>query len=433
MADVLRDLHTGASIGLFWAMTRAFSLIGDPAGEVEMTDDLIGLAHRFREQPVVRSRGGFLYSSDYEVCSTILRSAAASADIPESRNILETILIGPQLPPDRVDPLLDAIIAKDGDEHTRIRKLVQPAFTHRVMQSWREAAERVAEHLVDAFPRSGPVDLVRDWASPLPMAVICEILGVPFADRDSFTVWGNTLAAGLDRARSIGHARQMDVAARDLTDYLTELLDERRRQPADDLLSTLAAVEIDGDVLTDRDIIGTSSFLLIAGFETTVNLLGEGTRVLMEHPDQLAEVAVHPELIPALTEEALRYVSPVQYTFRTALADIDLPDGSALDERSTIVLILAGANRDPRIFAEPDRFDIHRDNARRHLALGFGVHHCLGAALARMEAEVAWSHLFARFPDTANWEIAGDPIPQPGRMINGLRSLPVHLGAPVHA
>jgi cytochrome P450 len=433
VADVMRDLHTGASIGLFWAMTRAFSLIGDPAGEVETTDDLVGLAHRFREQPVVRSRGGFLYSSDYEVCSTVLRSAAASADVPESRNLLETILIGPQLPPDRVDPLLDAIIAKDGDEHTRIRKLVQPAFTHRVMQSWREAAERVAEQLVDAFPRSGPVDLVRDWAAPLPMAVICEILGVPFTDRDTFTVWGNTLASGLDRARSIGHARQMDAAARDLTDYLAQLLDERRRKPADDLLSTLAAVEIDGDVLTDRDIIGTSSFLLIAGFETTVNLLGAGTRVLMEHPDQLAEVATQPDLIPALTEEALRYVSPVQYTFRMAVADIELPGGGQLDERDTIVLLLAGANRDPAVFTDPDRFDIHRENARRHLALGFGVHHCLGAALARMEAEVAWRHLFARFPDTTSWEIAGEPIPQPGRMINGLRSLPVRLGAPVHA
>ncbi len=433
MADVMRDLHTGASIGLFWAMTRAFSLIGDPAGEVETTDDLIALTHRFREQPVVRSRGGFLYSSDYEVCSTVLRSPMASADIPESRNLLETILIGPQLPPDRVDPLLDAIIAKDGDEHTRIRKLVQPAFTHRVMQSWREAAERVAEQLVDAFPRSGPIDLVRDWASPLPMAVICEILGVPFTDRDTFTVWGNTLATGLDRARSIGHARQMDAAARALTDYLAVLLDERRRQPADDLLSTLAAVEIDGDVLTDRDIIGTSSFLLIAGFETTVNLLGAGTRVLMEHPDQLAEVAAQPDAIPALTEEALRYISPVQYTFRTALADIELPDGSTLTERDTIVLLLAGANRDPAVFVDPDRFDIHRDNARRHLALGFGVHHCLGAALARMEAEVAWRHLLARFPDTSAWQIAGEPVPQPGRMINGLRTLPVRLGAPVPA
>jgi len=155
--------------------------------------------------------------------------------------------------------------------------------------------------------------------------------------------------------------------------------------------------------------------------------------VLMEHPDQLAEVAAQPDAIPALTEEALRYISPVQYTFRTALADIELPDGSTLAERDTMVLILAGANRDPAVFVDPDRFDIHRDNARRHLALGFGVHHCLGAALARMEAEVAWRHLFARFPDTSAWQIAGEPVPQPGRMINGLRTLPVRLGAPVPA
>ena len=433
MVDLLRDAHTGASIAMFWGITRAYSLLGDPGGELETTDDLISFSHRLREQRVVRSRGGFLYSSDYEVCAAILRSPDASADIPEPRNPLEWVLIGPQLPEDQVDPLLDAIIAKDGEEHTRIRKLVQPAFTHRVMQSWREAAERVAGELIDGFPRTGPVDLVQDWAAPLPMAVICEILGVPFTDRATFTVWGNTLAAGLDRPRSIGHARQMRDAARDLTGYLTHLLEERRRKPADDLLSTLAAAEIDGDVLTDRDIIGTSSFLLIAGFETTVNLLGAGTRVLMQHPDQLAEVAGDPSLIPAMSEEALRYVSPVQYTFRTALADIDLPGDERLEERQTAVLVLAGANRDPAVFADPDRFDIHRDNARRHLAFGFGVHHCLGAALARMEAEVAWRHLFARFPDTDAWTLAGDPLPQPGRMINGLRSLPVRLGAPVPA
>ena len=153
----------------------------------------------------------------------------------------------------------------------------------------------------------------------------------------------------------------------------------------------------------------------------------------MQHPEQLAEVAGDPSLIPAMSEEALRYVSPVQYTFRTALADIDLPGDERLEERQTAVLVLAGANRDPAVFADPDRFDIHRDNARRHLAFGFGVHHCLGAALARMEAEVAWRHLFARFPDTDAWTLAGDPLPQPGRMINGLRSLPVRLGAPVPA
>ena len=433
MIDLKRELHVGASIGLFWAMTRAYSLVGDPTGELETTDDVLGFCRRLRETPVVSSRTGFRYSADYEICSAVLRSPDASADIPEPRNPLEAILLGPMPPEDRIDPLLDAIIVKDGAEHSRIRKLVQPAFTHRVMQSWREATERVAGQLVDSFPTSGPVDLVQQWASPLPMAVICEILGVPFSERVTFSAGGDTLASGRDRARSLGHARAMEAAAVELTDYLAALLAERRRAPSDDLLSALAQVEVDGETLTDRDIVGTASFLLLAGFETTVNLLGSGTRVLLDHRNQLADVAADHSLIPGLVEESLRYVSPVQFTFRTALAPIDLPGGERLDERDTIVLMLVGANRDPRVFTDPDRFDIRRDNARRHLAFGFGVHHCLGAALARMEAEIAWRHLFERFPDTDAWQLAGDPVPTPGRMVRGLRSLPMTLGAAAHA
>lgn len=433
MIDLKREFHVGASIGLFWAMTRAYSLVGDPTGELETTDDILGFCRRLREAPVVSSRTGFRYSADYEICAAVLRSPDASADIPEPRNPLEAILLGPMPPEDRIDPLLDAIIVKDGAEHSRIRKLVQPAFTHRMMQSWREATERVAGQLVDSFPASGPVDLVQQWASPLPMAVICEILGVPFSERVTFSAWGDTLASGLDRARSLGQARAMEAAAVELTDYLAALLTERRSAPSDDLLSALAQVEVDGETLTDRDIVGTTSFLLLAGFETTVNLLGAGTRVLLDHRNQLADVAADHSLIPGLVEESLRYVSPVQFTFRTALAPIDLPGGERLDERDTIVLMLVGANRDPRVFTDPDRFDIRRDNARRHLSLGFGVHHCLGAALARMEAEIAWRHLLKRFPDTDAWQLAGDPVPTPGRMVRGLRSLPMTLGAAAHA
>ena len=429
--NLRRDAHTGASIALFWALTRVYSRLGDPVGVLETTDDIPAFADSLRVEPVVRSRTAFCYSSDYEVCSAVLRSPEASADIPESRNLFESILIGPSLPPDRIDPLLDAIIAKDGTAHTRIRRLVQPAFTHRVMQGWREATERVAQQLVDALPTDRPFDLVHDLAAPLPMAVICEVIGVPYADREQFSAWGDTLASGLDRPRSLGHARSMEAAAQGLTNYLSDLLAERRRHPADDLLSSMAQAEVDGDRLDDRDIVGTASFLLLAGFETTVNLLGAGTEVLMRHPEQFAEVLADPELIPDVVEEALRYVTPVQYTFRTALAPIELPGGDVLNTRETIVLMLIGANRDPQVFDDPYRFDIHRPNARKHLAFGFGIHHCLGAALARMEAEVAWRTLFARFPDPSAWRIAGEPVPNPGRMIHGLRSLPVQVASSV--
>ncbi len=425
--DLKRDLHTGASIGLFWAMTRISSRLGDPGSLLETTNDVVGFADSLRPEVVVRGRGGFIGSSDYEVCSAVLRSADASADIPEPRNFWESILIGPTPPRDRVDPFLDAIISKDGEAHARIRRLVQPAFTHRIMQGWRDATERVAARLVAALPEDEPFDLVSDLASPLPMAVICEILGVPYADRNQFSAWGATLAEGLDRPRSLGHARRMDVASQSLVAYLEGLLAERRAHPAEDLLSSMAQADVDGEVLTDRNIVGTAAFLLLAGFETTVNLLGAGTEVLLRHREQFAGVSVDPALIPDFVEEALRYVSPVQYTFRTALAPIELPNGEVIDERETIALLLVGANRDPNIFADPHRFDIHRDNARKHLAFGFGAHHCLGAALARMEAEVAWRTLFERFPDPHAWRIAGKPVATRGRMIHGLRSLPVQV------
>jgi len=427
LADVQRDLHRGASIGTVWALSRAFSLVGDPGGVLETTDDMVGFADSLRTRPFIRSRGGEVYSSNYEVCSAVLRSPDASADIPEPRNLLESLLIGPRPPKDRIDPLLDAIISKDGAAHSRMRRLVLPAFTHRIMQGWRDATERVAAQLVAALPDDRPFDLVRDLAAPLPMAVICEILGAPYADRDQFSAWGDTLAEGLDRPRSLSQARRMDVASQALVGYLSDLLEQRRANPAGDLLSSMATAEEEGDRLDDRDIVGTASFLLIAGFETTVNLLGAGTEVLLRHPQQFAEVSADSELIPDLVEEALRYVSPVQYTFRTALAPIELPGGEVLGKGETIILMLVGANRDPQIFDEPNRFDIHRHNARKHLAFGFGVHHCLGAALARMEAEVTWRHLFARFPDPQAWSLAGEPVANPSRMIHGLRSLPVQV------
>jgi cytochrome P450 len=427
MADVRRDLHRGASISTIWALTRTYSLFGDPGGLLETTDDMVAFAASLRSGSVIRSRGGEVFSSDYEVCSTVLRSPDASADMPVARNVLESLLIGPRPPRDRVDPFLDAIISKDGAAHSRMRRLVQPAFTHRVMQGWRDATERVAAQLVEALPDDRPFDLVRDLAAPLPMAVICEILGVPYADRHQFSAWGATLAEGLDRPRSLGQARRMDAASQALVGYLGDLLEQRRAEPAIDLLSSMATAQVDGDRLDNRDIVGTASFLLLAGFETTVNLLGAGTEVLLRHPKQFAELSADPQLIPDLVDEALRYVSPVQYTYRTALAPIELPGGEVLGEGETIVLMLVGANRDPHVFDEPNRFDIHRHNARKHLAFGFGVHHCLGAALARMEAEVTWRHLLARFPDPQAWSLAGTPVPNPGRMIHGLRSLPVQV------
>jgi cytochrome P450 len=300
------------------------------------------------------------------------------------------------------------------------------------MQSWKETADSIAIKLVQQIPSDGRVDFVSALANQLPLEMICEILGVPLSDRELFNKWGNALAEiGLDGPRTVGQVSELEIASKELTDYMAELLSYRRKHPEDDLLSSLANAETDGATLTDREIVATASFLLLAGFETTVNLLGVGTRVLVEHKQALKEVSQNHDLIPNLVEEALRYVSPVQYTFRSSSSEVVLKDGTHVKQGQSIVLMIVGANRDPKIFSDPDSFDIHRENAKRNLAFGYGAHHCLGASLARLEAEAVWKNLILRFPDVANWKVNGEVIAKKGRVIRGLESLPMSFGQAV--
>jgi cytochrome P450 len=297
------------------------------------------------------------------------------------------------------------------------------------MQSWKETADNIASNLVQQLPSDGHIELVSALANPLPLEMICEILGVPMKDRELFNSWGNSLAEiGLDGPRSSAQLKELEIASKQLTDYMAELLAYRRKHPADDLLTSLANSETDGSTLTDREIVATASFLLLAGFETTVNLLSVGTRVLVEHKDALKQVSQNHELIPNLVEEALRFVSPVQYTVRSSSDQVVLRDGTTVTKGQSIVLMIVGANRDPKIFSEPDTFDINRENAKRNLAFGYGAHHCLGASLARLEAEAVWKHLLKRFPDVTSWKVDGEVIAKRGRVIRGLDSLPMNLG-----
>lgn len=426
MSRLIADLQLGGSIGVVNALSRWGRRFGDPFGRLENSRHREDLAREVRSVPIARSRIGPGVTARYDVCAAILRSPDVTAAIPEPRTFTERVVLGPQDSDDFRHPVLDAMITKDGDEHARLRRLVQPAFTHRAMQEWQSKAEQVAHELIADFPRSGPVDLVRDWAAPLPMAMICHILGVPFEHREMFSGWGAALATGLDRPRSLALARRMQSASIESTTYLKALVGERRRHPGADLISVLASAE--GERLDDDDIVNTASFLLVAGFETTVNLLSVGTLTLLQHPDQLAVVAADPDVVPNLVEEALRYVSPVQFTFRTALAPLEVPGDRVYRPGTSFALMLSGANRDPAVFTDPDRFDVRRANARKHLAFGSGPHMCLGAALARMEADVAWRALLAAYPDVDRWRLAGEPVRSDSHILNGLVRLPVDVG-----
>ena len=422
-------LLTTVSMASTRGLTRFLSLIGDPIGRLETTKDLVAFSESLRGKSIHRSRLGILITSDYEICSEVLKSPNWRTKT-EARNFLEQMFVDNVGKSDEVDLFLDSILGKDGDDHTRIKKLVLPAFTHRAMQSWKETAEKLATELVQKIPDNGSTELVTALANPLPLEMISEILGVPLKDRELFNKWGNTLARiGLDGPRTTGEIKELEFASNELTSYMAELLAIRRLHPEDDLLTSFANAEADGSALSDREIVATASFLLLAGFETTVNLLSVGTRVLIENKEALSRVGDNHGLIPNLIEEALRYVSPVQYTIRTSDSDIKLKDGTRVKKGQSIVLMLVGANYDPKVFADPRAFLIDRENARRNLAFGFGAHHCLGAALARLEAEAVWKQLLIRFPNVKSWKLEGKSLLKNGRVIRGLETLPISLGA----
>ena len=272
-----------------------------------------------------------------------------------------------------------------------------PAFGARTIARPRPRIEEITAGLLDALPAGGEVDLISTVAMPLPVPVIAELVGVPIEDRTQFRSWVDALLRGEPPA-----TRQ---AAGQFVAYLTRQIAHRRAHPTDDLLSQLIRAEEDGDRLTHEELLAAVFLLLVTGHETTVNLIGNGVRELLRHPDQLALLRERPQLIDSAVEEILRYNGPVDWAFpRYAVADLRLGD-TVVAQGEIVAPVLLAANRDPAVFDEPDRFDIARD-PNRHLAFGHGIHYCLGAPLARLEGRIALDALVRRFPDVA---LAVDP------------------------
>lgn len=299
-------------------------------------------------------------------------------------------------------PLFEArakmMLFTDPPDHTRLRTLVHRAFTPRVVESYRPLVQRIVDQLLDAAAVRGEIELIGEFAYPLPVTVIAHMLGVPVDMHDQFRRWSDSLAAfigGTTRpeAEVLPAALQ---AVLDMSDFILALVAERRRVPRDDLLSVLAQVEDGGDRLSEQELVANSILLLLAGHETTTNLIGNGTLALLRHPDQLALLRDHPELTAAAIEELLRYDSPVQMTSRRALTDIEF-QGHHIAAGQTVTLFIGSANRDPAQYEDPGRLDLTRSDVR-HLSFGHGSHYCLGAPLARLEGQVAISTLIRRFP-----------------------------------
>ncbi|WP_083661051.1 cytochrome P450 [Actinophytocola xanthii] len=291
-----------------------------------------------------------------------------------------------------------SLLVTEPPDHTRYRKLVTRVFTVRAVENLRERTEQIANELLDSLDPTGPVDLAATYCSLLPVTVIAEILGVPAEQRTRVLRLGSAAAPSLDMGLPWRQFRAVESALRAFDSWLSEHLDQLRTKPGDNLLSQLVAAREDGVGLTDLELRATAGLVLAAGFETTVNLLGNGTALLHDNPEELAALRADPTLWPNAVEEILRADPPVMLTGRTCVRATEVA-GVAVPAGTLVTTILAGANRDPAVFTEPARFDVRRGNARDHISFSTGRHYCLGAALARMEGEVGLRTLFERFPD----------------------------------
>lgn len=313
-----------------------------------------------------------------------------------------------------------SMIAIDPPEHTRQRRLIARAFAPRTIENLRPRVREIADELIDTFDTAGPTDFVAQFASVLPVMVIAELLGIPTADQAWFRSRGYALAQTLDGA-TLKEAKHAHQALIELNEYFAREMAARRAEPRGDVLSALIAPDESGDTLTDHEALSTALLLLVAGFETTVNLLGSTMALLAERPQLVKEIAADRSLIPNTIEEVLRYESPVQLTSRMA-REATTVDGVDVKAGESVMVLLAGANRDPEVFEDPHMFDIRRSNARDHLAFAYGAHVCIGAALARLEGQVALDALLDRFD---SFRLDGKSVRRPSRLLRGYNKLPI--------
>jgi cytochrome P450 len=316
------------------------------------------------------------------------------------------------------------MLLSDPPDHTRLRRLVSRSFTPSKVEQLRPAVHALVADLLEDLADKGEVEFMHDFALPLPMAVIGELVGVPSADRSELQPLVRAAARGIEPMLADDEVEASMAAIASLGTYFEQLLAERRLRPTDDLLSALGQAHENDDQLTDDEVLSTAILLFAAGFETTTNLLGNGLLALLRHPDQLADWRAEPAIAPTAVEELLRFDSPVQFNLRAALEPAELA-GEPLARGDRIVVLQGAANRDPNRFDQPNRLDLRRaDNTP--LSFGWGIHHCIGAALARMEGEIAFNALLARF---AAIELQAEPPWRPGFTLRGLLELPVRLSA----
>ncbi|RIK42623.1 MAG: cytochrome P450 [Chloroflexi bacterium] len=336
-----------------------------------------------------------------------------------------------QLPPTPplVNLLSNHMLNLDPPDHTRLRTLVNKAFTAAVVQQMAGRVQDIADDLLDRVQARGRMDLIEDFAFPLPMTVIAELLGIPARDRARFRRWSDAFVTpSVNLQRSTKKYLKTRRLMEDFTGYLRQVFADRRQRPHNDLISSLLAVEEAGDRLSEEELFSMMILLVVAGHETVVNLIGNGVLALLQHPAQLDRLRQQPGLIRNAVEESLRYDGPVERaTMRFAAEDVAV-GGQTIRRGDAVSLVLAAADRDPAHFEHPNRFDLTRSNMR-HLGFGLGIHYCLGAPLARLEGEIAFATLIRRLPDL-RLAVAPEALVWRGvPILRGVTGLPVHWNA----
>jgi len=316
------------------------------------------------------------------------------------------------------------LINSDPPAHTRLRKLSNLVFTPGMVEGLRPRVEAIVQMLLDRIDDREPFDLIRALAFPLPTIVIAEMLGAPAEDRERFKDWSESITGFCQAGKVIvERAERAQNSVLELREYFLDLIRQRRRTPKTDLLSAFAQANEDGETLSDHELLDTCSTLLIAGHETTTSLIGNGMLELLQHPADLEWLRGDPDGWKSAVEEMLRFHSPVLAMHRRVTQPTTLR-GQSLAAGDMLYMVLAAANRDPSVFSEPDRFNIRRPAAEnKHIAFGYGIHFCLGAPLARLEAPIAFRALLARFPKL---RLAGEPRWKANMMVRFLETLPCH-------
>ncbi|KFI01606.1 cytochrome P450 [Bacillus spizizenii] len=381
---------------------------------------------RFREEDPVHQfelkRFGGTYPAwlitRYDDCMAFLKDNRITRDV---KNVMSQEQIKMLNVSEDIDFVSDHMLAKDTPDHTRLRSLVHQAFTPRTIENMRGSIEQITEQLLDEMEKENKADIMKSFASPLPFIVISELMGIPKEDRAQFQIWTNAMVDTSESNREL-----TNQALREFKDYIAKLIQDRRIQPKDDLISKLVHAEENGSKLSEKELYSMLFLLVVAGLETTVNLLGSGTLALLQHKEEFEKLKQYPEMIATAVEELLRYTSPVvMMANRWAIEDFTYK-GHSIKRGDMIFIGIGSANRDPNFFENPETLNLNR-SPNRHISFGFGIHFCLGAPLARLEGHIAFNALLKRFPDI---ELAAAPDDIHWRknvFLRGLENLPVSL------